>query len=63
MHTTTVGNSSYVGKFADGIGFHSNVVLLQLLFDFIDAGRDVFCLSREGFRSVNESTVLGTGSQ
>lgn len=38
------GQGSYVGEFADCIGFNSNVVLFEFLFDLIDAGRDVFGL-------------------
>lgn len=35
---------THVGQLADRIGLHCDVVLLQLLLDFIDALRDVFCL-------------------
>lgn len=38
---------SYVGEFAHSIGLDSNVVLLELLLDLIDAGGDVFSLSRD----------------
>ena len=36
---------SYVGELADGIGLDSNIVLLALLLDLVDAGGDVFSLS------------------
>lgn len=35
---------SYVGELADCIGFNSDVVLFEFLFDLIDACRDVFGL-------------------
>lgn len=35
---------SYVGELAHSIGFDSDVVLLELLFDLIDAGGDVLGL-------------------
>lgn len=37
-------HSTHVGQLADGVGFHRDVVLLQLLLDLINALRDVFCL-------------------
>lgn len=40
------GWGSYVGELDDSIGFDSDVVLLELLFDLIDARRDVFGLRR-----------------
>ena len=36
--------STHIGQLADCIGFHCDIVLLQLLLDFIDALRDIFCL-------------------
>ena len=36
--------STHLGQLADCIGFHCDIVLLQLLLDFIDALRDIFCL-------------------
>ena len=39
---------SYIGEFADGISFDSNVVLLELLLDLIDAGGDVLGLRTDG---------------
>lgn len=38
---------SYVGEFAHSIGLDSNVVLLELLLDLINAGRDVLSLRRD----------------
>lgn len=35
---------TYVGQLADCVGFYCNVVLLQLLLDFINALRDILCL-------------------
>lgn len=38
---------SYVGELANSIGFDSDVVLLELLFDLIDACGDVLGLKGE----------------
>lgn len=35
---------THIGQLADRIGFHCDIVLLQLLLDFINALRDIFCL-------------------
>lgn len=35
---------TYIGQLADCVCFYCNVVLLQLLLDFINALRDIFCL-------------------
>lgn len=42
--------ATYVGELAHGIGFDGDVVLLELLLDFIDARRDVL-----GLRDVRKS--------
>lgn len=38
---------SYIGELAHSIGFDGDVVLLELLFDLIDARRDVLGLKAE----------------
>lgn len=38
---------SYIGELAHGIGFDGYVVLLELLFDLVDACGDVLCLRGE----------------
>ena len=35
---------TYVGELADGVGLDGDVILLELLFDLVDAGGDVFGL-------------------
>lgn len=46
---------SYIGELAHSIGFDSDVVLLELLFDLIDACRDVLGL-REDKREDKQQT-------
>lgn len=43
----STGPGTYVGQLADCVCFHCDVVLLQLLLDFIDALRDILCLKEE----------------
>lgn len=44
---SVAGERSYVGELAHSIGFDSDVVLLELLFDLIDACGDVLGLGAD----------------
>lgn len=48
---------SYVGELAHGIGFNSDVVLLELLFDLIDACGDVLGLRADKGEDKNRHQI------
>jgi hypothetical protein len=49
---------SYIAKFIDCVGLDSHVVLFELLFDFIDAFGNVFCLKKVGKFTYYSETML-----
>lgn len=53
---------SYIGELAHSIGLDSNVVLLELLFDLIDARGDVFGLRTDKGVGKREQTKADTRS-
>lgn len=44
--------STHIRQLADGVCFDCDVVLLQLLLDFINALRDILCLKRKNFEKL-----------
>lgn len=50
---------THIGELADGVGLHSNVVLLQLLLDLIDALGDVLGLN--GRQQCDSGTISAVG--
>lgn len=56
MSARTSVDGAYVGELAHGIGFDGDVVLLELLFDLVDACGDVLGLRADTRRGQTTDT-------